>query len=240
MKKILLALFSVGGAFWGYKEFHLSDDKFLYAGTVEATKVTLSSKLMTDIIALPVEEGDEVKKDEIVAKLNNDIYQVASKQLNNDYERSLKLLHNGHTSVEQHDRIEVAKRNNDLHIQWCDIKSPINGTVIAKFKEKGELVSPGTNIISLADMDNVWAYFYVEHDLIYKIKIGGSVSCTLLENPGMKIVGTVVKINEEAEFTPKNVQTREERTRLVYGVKVRFNNKNRLLKAGMVLETSFE
>jgi HlyD family secretion protein len=195
---------------------------------------------MTDIVSLPIEEGDEVKRDATIAKLNDDVYRIASKQLDSDYERSLKLLRNGHTSAEQHDRIEVAKRNNDLHIQWCDIKSPINGTVIAKFKEKGELVSPGTNIVSLADMDNVWAYFYVEHNLVHKIKTGNRVLCTLPENPQLKIVGTVVKINEEAEFTPKNVQTREERTRLVHGIKVKFDNKNRLLKAGMVLETAFE
>jgi HlyD family secretion protein len=240
MKKILLTLVAAGGIFWGYKEFYRSEDKFFYAGTVEATKVTLSSKLMTDIVSLPVEEGDEVKKDEHVAKLNDDIYQIASKQLNNDYERSLKLLKNGHTSAEQHDKIETAKRNNDLHIEWSDIRSPINGTVITKFKEKGELVSPGTNIVSLADMDNVWAYFYVEHGLIHKIKIGDKVSCTLSENPQAKIIGTIAKINEEAEFTPKNVQTREERTRLVYGLKVKFDNRDRLLKAGMVLETTFE
>jgi HlyD family secretion protein len=240
MKKILLVLIGAGGVFWGYKNFPSANEEFFYAGTVEATKVTLSSKLMTDIVCLPFEEGDEVKKDEIVAKLNDDVYRIASKQLNNDYERSLKLLNNGHASAEQHDRIETAKRNNDLRIQWCDIKSPINGTVITKFKEVGELVSPGTNIVSLADMDNVWAYFYVEHDLIHKIKIGNKVLCTLPENPSAKIVGTIVKINEEAEFTPKNVQTREERTRLVYGVKVKFNNKNRQLKAGMILETTFE
>jgi HlyD family secretion protein len=240
MKKMLLAASVIGGIFLGYEKFHAASDRFLYAGTVEVTKVTLSSKLMTDIVSLPIEEGDEVKKDETVARLNDDIYQVASGQLNNDYERSLKLLRNGHTSVEQHDRIETAKRNNDLHIQWCHIKSPINGTIIAKFKENGEFVSPGTNIVSLADMDNVWAYFYVEHDMIHKIKIGDKVSCTLPENPKMKITGTVVKINDEAEFTPKNVQTREERTHLVYGVKVKFHNKNRQLKAGMVLETAFD
>jgi HlyD family secretion protein len=207
---------------------------------VEATKVTLSSKLMTDIVFLPIEEGDEVQAEQVVAQLNDDVYQTASKQLNNDYERSLKLLKNGHTSAEQHDKIETAKRNNDLHIQWCTLRSPISGTVVTKFKEKGELVSPGTNIVSLADMENVWAYFYVEHDTVHKIKIGDKISCSLPEKPTEKIVGVVVKINEEAEFTPKNVQTREERSRLVYGIKVKFENKNRLLKAGMVLETAFE
>jgi HlyD family secretion protein len=240
VKKILLALVAAGGIFWGYEEIRRPKDKFFYAGTVEVTKVTLSSKLMTDVVSIPIEEGDEIKKDKIVAQLNDDVYQTASKQLNNDYERSLKLLKNGYTSVEQHDKIETAKRSNDLHIQWCALESPISGTVLTKFKEKGELVSPGTNIVSIADMNSVWAYFYVEYDMVHKIKVGDKIPCSLPEKPTEKIVGVIVKINEEAEFTPKNVQTRAERTRLVYGIKVKFENKNRLLKAGMVLETAFE
>ncbi len=125
-------------------------------------------------------------------------------------------------------------------LKWCDIRSPISGTIITKFKEEGEFVAPGVNIVSIANTENIWAYFYVEHNLINKLKIGDILKCYLPELPGKVFLGRIVKINEEAEFTPKNIQTREERTRLVYGIKVRFNNKDHILKSGMVLETSFE
>ena len=76
--------------------------------------------------------------------------------------------------------------------------------------------------------------------MIHKLKVGDCIKCYLPELPEKIIIGKIIKINEEAEFTPKNVQTREERTRLVYGVKVRFANDDMLLKSGMVLETAFE
>ena len=217
-----------------------SEDQFRYSGTVETTKVTLSSKVASDITEFPAEEGDEVKAGEIVVQLNDDIYQVSATQVDNDYRRSSKLIAEGFISEEQHDRITAAKEKNDLHKDWCKITSPISGTIITKFKEKGEYVSPGMNIVSIADLKNVWAYFYVEHNKINQLKVGDKIKCYLPESPETVINGKIIKINEEAEFTPKNVQTREERTRLVYGVKVKLDNENMLLKAGMVLETSFE
>ncbi|MDR2795021.1 MAG: efflux RND transporter periplasmic adaptor subunit [Holosporaceae bacterium] len=222
-----------------FDSFQLENKKFMYAGTLEVTKIILSSRIASNIIYFGAEEGNVVKKGEIVVKLDDEVYQIASKQLNSDYERSLKLVKNGHIATEQHERIERAKKDNDLYLKWCEIRSPLNGTIMTKFKEEGEFVSPGSNIVSIANLSDVWVYFYVEHDLIYQLKIGDTVQCYLSESPENFFPGTIIKINEKAEFTPKNVQTRKERTRLVYGVKVKFNNENQTLKPGMTLETSF-
>ncbi len=94
-----------------------SKDDFKYSGTLETTKITLSSKVATDIKSFDLEEGDNVQADQDLVHLNDEAYKVASKQLNNEYERSLKLMNNGHTSGEQHDRIERAKKENDLYIK---------------------------------------------------------------------------------------------------------------------------
>jgi HlyD family secretion protein len=213
---------------------------FVYAGSVDVTKITLSSRIASDIIFFKFQEGDVVKKDEVLVKLNDDVFQIASKQLNSEYDRSLKLLRSGSIAAEQHERVERAKKDNDLHIQWCQIKSPVDGTMITKFREEGEFVSPGTNIVSVANLKDVWVYFYVEHDKIHRLKIGDSVRCHLPEFPEKIFAGTIIKINAEAEFTPKNVQTRKERTRLVYGIKVKLQNDDQLLKPGMTLETTFQ
>lgn len=217
-----------------------SDDNFRYSGTVETTKVTLSSKVASDILKLSLEEGDEVKAGDIVVQLNDDKFRIAAKQLDNSYGRSCKLKKDGYIPDEQHDVTVMQKDTNDLYIKWCQITAPISGVIVTKFKEEGEYVSPGVNIISIANLKNVWAYFYVEHSMVHKFKVGDQVKCYLPELPGKIIVGKIIKINEEAEFTPKNVQTKEERTRLVYGIKVHFDNEDMLLKSGMVLETAFE
>ncbi len=213
---------------------------FRYSGTIETTKVTLSSKVASDILKFSLEEGDEVKAGDVVVQINDDKFRIAAKQLDNSYGRSCKLKKDGYIPDEQHDVTVMHKDTNDLYIKWCRIEAPISGTIVTKFKEEGEYVSPGMNILSIANLKDVWAYFYVEHGMVHKLKVGDCIKCYLPELPKKTIIGKIIKINEEAEFTPKNVQTREERTRLVYGVKVRFANDDMLLKSGMVLETAFE
>lgn len=237
-KKIALGVVAAAAVIAGL--VFLGRKDFRYAGTLEITKVTLSSKLGTDILHFPFEEGDEVAAGQTIVKLNDDVYQVASRQLNNDYERAVELRKKGHTSEDSFDRIERMKKENDLHIEWSELKAPLSAVIITKFKEEGEYVSPGMPVVSIADTKDIWAYFYVEHDKINTLRVGDKVKGYLPEVPNRVFNGKIIKINEESEFTPKNVQTRVERTRLVYGVKVRFENDDLTLKSGMTMETDFE
>jgi HlyD family secretion protein len=211
----------------------------MYAGTLDTTRVILSSKVATDIVSVTVEEGQFVKKDELVAKLNDEPFRIAERHINANFERCMTLSKGKAIPQSEVDKSRRDKEENDLRIKDCNIKAPFDGMVIAKFKESGEYLNIGSNVISLSDPRNVWAYFYVPYDMIRKLKIGGKVRGFLQEAPEKVFEGVIVKINEEAEFTPKNVQTREERTRLIFGVKVRFENSNLELKSGMTMETDF-
>ena len=123
-----------------------------------------------------------------------------------------------------------------MRLGWATMRSPIDATVITRYHEPGEMVNPGTKLLTLADVEHVWAYVYVEQPLLSKIKTGMEVGGIIPESDMKKITGSIAKINDEAEFTPKNVQTRRERTRLVYGVKIAFDNREGLLKPGMTVE----
>ncbi|MDR0744634.1 MAG: efflux RND transporter periplasmic adaptor subunit [Holosporales bacterium] len=235
--KIFLGLTLIAGSIPLYQYFN-SSKTFMYAGTLDITKVIISSKVATDIISLPPEEGMSIKKGDLISKLNEESFKIASKQIDADFQRCIKLSKAKALPQAEFDKATRAKEENDLHIKDCEIRSPIDGIVIAKFKEEGEYITPGAPIISIANPYNIWAYFYVPYDMIHKLKIGDKVKGVLQEAPGKEYYGVISKINEEAEFTPKNVQTREERTRLVFGVKVRFENKDLELKAGMTMETS--
>jgi HlyD family secretion protein len=94
----------------------------------------------------------------------------------------------------------------------------------------------GTRLFTVANLDSVWAYIYIPQPLLARIKLGMTVEGALPELKGRAFPGTVLKTSEEAEFTPKNVQTREERTRLVFGIKVGFPNTDHVLKPGMPIE----
>ena len=211
---------------------------FYYAGTLETTKVVLSARLPSDVGQVFVVEGDDVVAGQPLMELTCDAYKILGQQIDNDYERARQLMARGHVSAAEYDVITRNKQDNDLKLQWCKIVSPIDGMVITKFREVGEVVPVGGALISVANPYDIWAYFYVPYGMLYKLKVGQRVVGVLPEAGNMQFVGRIIKINENAEFTPKNVQTRDERTRLVYGVKVQFDNPDLILKAGMTIEST--
>lgn len=238
MKKFII-LFAVAAfcVYFGWIYYEKSQP-FSYAGTLETTKVIISSKVSSDITDFPVEEGDSLHKGDKILSMSCDVYKVMQKQLDNDLERAKVLVKKNFMSEAEYDVKERNKLDNDLRLEWCEVTAPIDGVIITKFREKGEVVGVGTSLVSMADMHDVWAYFYVPHDEVYRLKVGQKVIGVLPEADGKKFEGRILKINEEAEFTPKNVQTKEERTRLVYGVKVKFENPDLILKSGMTIEST--
>lgn len=211
---------------------------FVYAGTLETTKVILTSRVASDVAEIYVAEGDSVVAGQPMIALSCDVYKVMAMQINGDYERAVTLREKGHLSQAEFDVIARNKQDNDLKLDWCNVKSPIDGMVITKFREVGETVAPGTVLISVANPYDIWAYFYVPYEMLHQLRVGQSVVGTLPEAPDKTFAGKIIKISEEAEFTPKNVQTSAERMRLVYGVKVRFDNADLTLKSGMTIESA--
>jgi len=209
---------------------------FMYAGTVEATEVDISSRISGIIGSVTVQEGDKVKKDQILVKLSIEDIEVAAAAAERNYKRAVELLNAGSMNQETFDNIKFKRDDIAVRLGWSTIKSPIDGTVITKYHEPGEMVNPGTKLVTVADLKRPWVYVYVPQPMLSKITVGMGVKGYSPESGTMTFAGTVVHINEEAEFTPKNVQTRKERTRLVFGVKILFQNDDEFLKPGMSVE----
>lgn len=228
---VIVALFLV-------VKYVIAHKPYSYAGTLETTKVIVSARVSSDISEFNVAEGDTVSSGQTLLTMTCDAYKILAQQIDNDYARADALVAKGHMSQAEYDVVARNKRDNDLKLSWCNVTSPIDGMVITKFREVGEIVAPGTTLVSLANPYDIWAYFYVPYDMLHKLNVGDDVVGTLPEANGKKFAGKIIKINEQAEFTPKNVQTREERTRLVYGVKVKFENPDLTLKSGMTIEST--
>ena len=107
---------------------------------------------------------------------------------------------------------------------------------MTSYREQGELVNPGMKLFTLADLSNVWVMVYVPGGLLPELKLRQKVKGFLYDIDDRSFSGEIIKISDVAEFTPKNVQTSEERTRLVFGVKVSFANLDGMLKPGMSIE----
>ncbi|HEY1494922.1 MAG TPA: efflux RND transporter periplasmic adaptor subunit [Candidatus Solibacter sp.] len=111
--------------------------------------------------------------------------------------------------------------------------SPVDGVVLMKAVDVGEVVAPGTTIVTVGDIDHPWVRGYINETDLGKVKIGSKVRVTTDTYPGKAYNGRVSFIASQAEFTPKQIQTQQERVKLVYRVKIEVENPGRELKSNM-------
>jgi HlyD family secretion protein len=116
----------------------------------------------------------------------------------------------------------------------AEIASPVAGIVTSKLVDAGEIVAPRTPLVIVTDLDHAWANVYVDEPIVPTLKLGERVA--LVTDAGQRLEGTITYISPKAEFTPRNVQTADERSRLVYRLKVTADNKEGVLKPGMPIE----
>ncbi len=120
------------------------------------------------------------------------------------------------------------KKNRD-----CFILAPSNGTITLKAVEPGEFVGVGATVLRITYLDKVKLMIYVTEADLGKIRLGQSAKVTIDADPNKLYDGAIAYISPVAEFTPKNVQTKEERTKLVFGVKIEVHNPDGGLKPGL-------
>jgi len=235
--KIVLVLIALSIVGFGIKKLILPDG-FRYAGTLEATKVDLSARLAATIEKINVREGDRIKVGSPLIELACEDFKIADRLANDNYKRTERLFKVGSAPKEAMELDTNRKQDADTRLDWCSLKAPIDGKVLSRYHEPGEWVNPGTKLLTIANIKDIWTYVYVPQTLISKLSVGMKLTGHLPEENDRSFIGHILKINEEAEFTPKNVQTRSERERLVFGIKVSFleSNADEVLKPGMTLE----
>jgi HlyD family secretion protein len=118
-------------------------------------------------------------------------------------------------------------------LSYATLFSPLTGTVLSKNAEPGEYLAAGTPVVTVADLREVWLRGYIPETDLGRIRLGQDVAVTTDSYPGKRYGGRVTFIAQEAEFTPKSVQTQKERVKLVYRIKVTIPNPAGELKPGM-------
>jgi HlyD family secretion protein len=133
----------------------------------------------------------------------------------------------------QVEQARASVKLNETQLSYTILYSPISGVVLVKSGEIGEVVNPGTSIVTLADIKNIWLKAYIPETDLGKVKWGQGVIVTTDLHPKKEYRGKVSFISSQAEFTPKQIQTEKERVNLVYRIKVDIPNPDRELKPGM-------
>ena len=141
----------------------------------------------------------------------------------------------------QMDAAEIERWQVIDQLRKCHITSPISGTVLEKYAEAGEYAVPGKPLFKIADVSDMTLRTYVTAQQLTSLKIGQQVRvyADLGEDDSREYKGVIEWISDKAEFTPKTIQTRDERANLVYAVKVKVKNTDGLIKIGMYGEADF-
>ncbi len=226
-----------------------STNLLLERNSIEANKLTVSAKLTAINAEIKVLNTQlkviEKEHNRVVKLIKSDA--ATQKQLD-DIEGNMEIIKSRMTAASAQKpavkaQLEVidaniAKVNNQ--IDKCIIINPVEGIVLTKLVEQHELVAPGRPLYKVANPDKIYLKAYVTGTQVSGLKQGQKVSI-ITDNAegGLKtLAGTINWISEEAEFTPKLIQTREERVSLVYAIKVGFENPGSV-KIGMPGEVKF-
>jgi len=121
----------------------------------------------------------------------------------------------------------------DQQLGDMSVASPVDGVVLVKAADPGEVLAPGATVVTVGDIDHPWLRGYINETDLGKVKLGSRVRVTTDSYPGKTYNGRISFISSQAEFTPKQIQTQQERVKLVYRVKVEVKNPSRELKSNM-------
>lgn len=192
--------------------------------------------------------NEELYRREVISTRDFDAVRtamLASQAQVREASERLRLLRNGprpETIRQARAKVESGQAALKLamnRLEDATLTSPATGTVLAKHAEPGELVNPGSPIVTIGDLRNVWIRVFIPETSLGRIKLGQNVRVVSDTFPGRNYTGTVSFIASEAEFTPKNVQTEKERVKLVFRVKVSVDNPAQELKPGMPVDVVF-
>jgi HlyD family secretion protein len=124
----------------------------------------------------------------------------------------------------------------EAQLQDTSVYSPADGIVLVKSAELGEVLAAGTTVVTIGDLDHPWVRGYVRETELGRVKLGQKVRITTDSYPGKEYWGRISFIASEAEFTPKQIQTKDERVKLMYRIKIEVDNQHRELKSNMPVD----
>lgn len=236
-------------------------DSFVLYGNVDVREVRLAFNGSEHVGAILVEEGDEVTKGQLLAKLHTDrlkaelqrakaevtVAEAEARSAQLSYQRIKRLAANKLASRDDADVAEakhettaanviVAKAllaETELSLEDSELYAPVSGVIRERVVEPGDFVTPQSPVLTLALTNPVWVRTYLPETRLGVVKSGTVAEIRTDSYPDKVYEGWVGSISPTAEFTPKSVETPELRSRLVYQVRVYACNPNNELRLGM-------
>lgn len=250
MKKlipVIVAIALVVGGYFAWQRYGpeaSSDrDELGGSGTIEADEIAISPQVAGRVIQAPAEEGAAVKKGDVLYRLDAAVLklQVEQAQAGVDAARSNYTRvrdDSDSTSSEkaaaraQRDQAQAALKMAKVQLGYATITSPIDGSISSIAVREGENAVPGSTMAVIGDTANLTVTIYIPENRIGQVKLGQTGTLTT-DSTAKPYNAKVIFIASDAEFTPSSTETKDQRVKLVYEVKLAVANTDEALKPGM-------
>jgi len=201
-----------------------------------------------------VMSADQMRKAYQASRANIEQLNVQLATVNRNLNKVKELLQTGAANKTQFDdlsdqkrvllaQLEYAAKNlesqqamvdlADIRKSYAILESPVKGKVVSRQYEPGEIAAPGAPVVSVSDLNDLTIKVYLPEIYLGRIKLGDSVFIAVDSYPGKSFSGKIVNISDKAEFTPKNVQTKQERVKQVFALKIACDSQGGMLKPGL-------
>lgn len=244
---VLVVVVAIGGYF-AYQRFFgasaASESALGGSGTIETNQVAITPQMTGRIVEAPAEEGVPVKAGDVLYRLDPAIAQLQVDQAKaGEKAAAANYKHvkddSGSSSADkaaakaQLEQAGIAVKMAQTQVGYATIASPLDGTISNVVAKVGENAVPGNTLAVVSDPANLTVTVYVSETRIGEVKVGQKGTLTTDSTQGKTYHVDVVFIGSQAEFTPASIETKDQRTKLVYQVKCRVSDPDASLKAGM-------
>lgn len=266
---ILIVLLVAGALVWFVRHRALNNrDRIVVSGNVEATEVQVSFMTAGRVLERLVDEGQYVKNGALVARLDRveleqvleqakaalAVAEAEASRMRLELARQKELFGKKVIASREFEIAQAAGAIAEARLKesgaalalaetrlgYAALTNPVAGIVLSKAIEGGEYVFPGTPVVTIGNLEQVWLRAYIDETDLGRVKVGQAARVMTDTYPGKIYPAKVAFISSEAEFTPKNVQTAKERVKLVYRIKIDVANPDMELKPGMPADAVVE
>jgi membrane fusion protein YbhG len=244
---VLLIAAAIAGAWW-YSTQRQTAENNAVSGTVEATEYQVASSLAGRIETVTVTEGDTVKAGQVIVLLDTAALKLQVQQANDAVRAAQAAVTQAKDTGTNADvraaqaRLDQARTAVSLakvQLKYATVAAPHGGTVVSVTANAGENASPGKTLATISDTTDLFVRVFIPETEIGAVKLGQKATITT-DSTSNTYPGRVEFVASAAQFTPNNVETKDQRVKLVYEARVRIADPTGELKAGMPVDVAFE
>ncbi|HET9646788.1 MAG TPA: efflux RND transporter periplasmic adaptor subunit [Microlunatus sp.] len=244
---VIVLLAAVGGYLWWRSTHQSAQGPLTASGAMEAQQYQVAAAIAGRVTAVKAAEGDSVSKGQTVIVLDSTALKLQLNQARQGVKAAEAAVKNAKDDGTDADvaaakaRLNQAEASVDLaklQLGYAAVKAPHAGVAVTVTTNAGQNTGPGKTLLTLSDPNDLFVRVFVTETQIGHVTIGQHATVTT-DSLSTSFPGTVSFVSSQAEFTPNNVETADQRTKLVFEVRIRISDSSHALKAGMPVAVEF-